>query len=89
MKSEEITKIREKWQLSTSKYASMIGVTYMTMSKWESGKTSPKLSHRILLELSSSDKGYHMLRDVSRRVRQDMFDEEMAEIDNNEEVNNG
>ncbi len=57
MSNHEIIKFRKKHKLSREDLASKLGVSYMTIYRWEKGVSKP---HKVLLEkLQRIMKGYN------------------------------
>ncbi len=51
---ESVKKIREKYNLSQSQFAKMLGVSVRTLTNWEQGHRSPTGAARVLLEVADN-----------------------------------
>ena len=58
----EVKEIRKKLGLTQDDFAFQLGVTPMTVRRWESGKTKPSRMARRLLEEISKEKGNATIR---------------------------
>ena len=52
VKPMEIKSIRQKWRVSQSKFADIIGVSAATLRNWEQGRTYPDGAARVLLKIA-------------------------------------
>jgi len=50
MKSVEITKLRKSLNKTQEEFAALIGVTFVTVNRWESGEVKPSPIARRQLE---------------------------------------
>lgn len=47
-----VKKIRERYELSQSEFAAMLGVSIKTLQNWEQGRRSPHGAARVLLHVA-------------------------------------
>ena len=49
----DVKAIRERYQLSQSEFAALLGISIKTLQNWEQGRRSPKGAARVLLQVAS------------------------------------
>ncbi len=49
----DVKSIRERYQLSQSQFASLLGISVKTLQNWEQGRRSPQGPARVLLQVAS------------------------------------
>jgi putative transcriptional regulator len=52
--TRNIKRIREKYHLSQSQFAAMLGISVRTLHNWEQGRRSPAGPARVLLEVAAT-----------------------------------
>lgn len=53
VESPDVRGIRERFELSQSEFASLLGVSVMTLQNWEQGRRSPRGAARVLLQVAA------------------------------------
>ena len=54
VKPMDIKSIRQKWRVSQTEFAQLIGVSPATLKNWEQGRTVPDGAARILLKVAEN-----------------------------------
>lgn len=53
IEAPDVTKIRERFELSQSEFAALLGISIKTLQNWEQGRRSPRGAARVLLQVAS------------------------------------
>jgi putative transcriptional regulator len=48
----DVKKIRERYELSQSEFAALLGVSVKTLQNWEQGRRTPQGAARVLLQVA-------------------------------------
>lgn len=57
---EALIELRSKMDLSQTRMAAVLGVSYPTINRWENGKTSPTKIMRVRIEKLLKDNGIEL-----------------------------
>jgi putative transcriptional regulator len=63
----EVKQIRERYGLSQSKFASLMGISVATLQNWEQGRRKPEGPSRILLRVAAEHP--EAILDITRRQK--------------------
>jgi putative transcriptional regulator len=53
IESPDVTQIRERFELSQSEFAALLGISVKTLQNWEQGRRTPRGAARVLLQVAS------------------------------------
>lgn len=53
VESPDVRGIRERFELSQSEFAGLLGVSIKTLQNWEQGRRSPRGAARVLLQVAA------------------------------------
>ena len=53
LEEPDVKDIREKYELSQSQFASLLGISVKTLQNWEQGRRKPRGPARILLQIAA------------------------------------
>jgi len=49
----DVKKIRERYELSQTEFAALLGISVKTLRNWEQGRRSPRGAARVLLQVAA------------------------------------
>jgi putative transcriptional regulator len=49
----DVKRIRERYELSQSEFAALLGISVKTLQNWEQGRRSPRGAARVLLQVAA------------------------------------
>jgi putative transcriptional regulator len=52
VESPDVRRIRERFELSQSRFAGLLGVSVKTLQNWEQGRRAPRGAARVLLQVA-------------------------------------
>ncbi|MFQ5434584.1 MAG: NadS family protein [Anaerolineae bacterium] len=53
LKKPDVKHIRERYRLSQSEFAALLGISVKTLQNWEQGRRSPRGAARVLLQVAA------------------------------------
>lgn len=53
MESPDVKNIRERYELSQTEFAALLGISVKTLQNWEQGRRSPRGAARVLLQVAA------------------------------------
>ena len=53
VEAPDVKRIRERFQLSQSEFAALLGINIKTLQNWEQGRRTPRGTARILLQVAA------------------------------------
>ncbi len=53
VEAPDVKSIRERFQLSQSEFAALLGISIKTLQNWEQGRRTPRGTARILLQVAA------------------------------------
>ncbi len=53
VETPNVKSIRERYQLSQSEFATLLGISVKTLQNWEQGRRTPRGAARILLQIAA------------------------------------
>ena len=53
VEAPDVKHIRERYQLSQSEFATLLGISVKTLQNWEQGRRTPRGTARILLQVAA------------------------------------
>lgn len=68
IEAPDVARIREKYELSQSEFAALLGISVKTLQNWEQGRRTPRGAARVLLQVAS--KHPEAVWDVVKPTRQ-------------------
>lgn len=69
MDSRAVKQLRTQLGLTQQAFASLLGLSFVSVNKWENGGSSPTGLSAVLLELLASALRTHPVSEVLRRLR--------------------
>lgn len=53
VETPDVKEIREKYQLSQTEFAALLGISVKTLQNWEQGRRNPRGAARVLLQVAA------------------------------------
>jgi putative transcriptional regulator len=71
IEAPDVKRIRERYKLSQSEFAALLGISIKTLQNWEQGRRTPHGSARILLQVAAKhpEAVWDVVRPVIRQVQ--------------------
>jgi putative transcriptional regulator len=71
VEAPDVKRIRERYKLSQSEFAALLGISIKTLQNWEQGRRTPHGSARILLQVAAKhpEAVWDVVRPVIRQVQ--------------------
>ncbi len=53
METPDVKRIRERYELSQTEFAALLGISLKTLQNWEQGRRTPRGAARVLLQVAA------------------------------------
>lgn len=69
MNAQQVYRLRKKTGLTQQGFASLLGLSFVTVNRWENGRTEPVDLSLVILTLLTRLLEHHTIEEVSRQIR--------------------